>query len=290
MANCSTGAPWNQRPRPGNDAADCRRQAGPRPPVGAPGRRAETCASSSSATSCSTTAGPALIAGGGDPLRSLRAALGRPTTPSATWNAHRRRRRAMERKPSPRAAPRVVSVLQAASTPWRWPTTIPATTAGRPSPKPWAIWKKAGIAAFGGGRNRPRPTGPRGSRKTPASPCLAYNEFKPRAFEAGADWPGSPGARTTRWWRISAPPARPGADLVIPLHALGLGARAAARRAPARPGPLDDRRRGRPGGRGHPTSPRGSKSHRDKPIVHSLGNFASTVSTCPPPAKGWGAA
>jgi hypothetical protein len=56
-----------------------------------------------------------------------------------------------------------------------------------------------GIAAIGGGRqlaeaHRPLWIERRGLRIA----VLAYNEFKPRSFEAGADWPESPGAKTAR--------------------------------------------------------------------------------------------
>jgi poly-gamma-glutamate capsule biosynthesis protein CapA/YwtB (metallophosphatase superfamily) len=70
---------------------------------------------------------------------------------------------------------------------------------------------EAGIAQVGGGRNLAEAHRPLWIRQNGLSiAVLAYNEFKPRSFEAGPDWPGWPGARTTAWWPTSQPPDAPG--------------------------------------------------------------------------------
>lgn len=55
-----------------------------------------------------------------------------------------------------------------------------------------------GIRHFGGGRNLAQAHRPLWiERHGLKIAILACNEFKPRSFEAGADHPASPGARTT---------------------------------------------------------------------------------------------
>ena len=76
---------------------------------------------------------------------------------------------------------------------------------------------KAGIAHFGGGRNLGEAHRPLWiERKGLKIAVLAYNEFKPRSFEAGANWPGIAWSEDDHVIADIRAARLAGADLVIP--------------------------------------------------------------------------
>ena len=75
----------------------------------------------------------------------------------------------------------------------------------------------AGIAYFGGGRNLAEAHRPLWiERNGLRIAVLGYNEFKPRAFEAGADWPGVAWSEDDLVIADIRAARAAGADLVIP--------------------------------------------------------------------------
>lgn len=231
-----------------------------------------------------------LIAGGGDPLEAFAPllkeadyAIGNLECPIAAGGE------AMERKLIAfRAAPRVVSVLQG-----RFDALAVANNHsgdyGRAAfLETLGHLEKAGIAAFGGGRNlaeahRPLWIEKKGLRVA----VLAYNEFKPRAFEAGADWPGVAWSEDDQVVADIRAAREAGADLVIPFMHWGWE---------REPQP-DERQRGLArlmidAGAdlvvgGHPHVTQGVEVYRDKPIVYSLGNFVFDGFDLPAARQGW---
>ncbi|HTZ00475.1 MAG TPA: CapA family protein [Rhodocyclaceae bacterium] len=75
----------------------------------------------------------------------------------------------------------------------------------------------AGIAYFGGGRNLAAAHAPLWiQRKGLRIALLAYDEFKPRSFEAGAEWPGIAWSEDSQVVADIRAAKAAGADLVIP--------------------------------------------------------------------------
>ncbi len=146
----------------------------------------------------------------------------------------------------------------------------------------------AGIASFGGGRDllaahRPLWIERRGLRIA----VLAYNEFKPRAFEAGPDWPGIAWSEDSHVIADIRAAREAGADLVIPFMHWGW------EREPA-PGErqrqlarlmIDAGADAVVGG--HPHVTQGVEHYRGKPIVYSLGNFVFDGFDLPTARRGW---
>lgn len=148
--------------------------------------------------------------------------------------------------------------------------------------------RASGIAAFGGGRDLRAAHAPlwieRGGLRIAV---LGYNEFKPRAFEAGATWPGVAWSDDVEAVADIRAARQAGADVVIPfLHwgwerepEPGERQRALARRlieagADAVVG-------------GHPHVTQGADVWRGRPIVWSLGNFVFDGFELPPARVGW---
>jgi hypothetical protein len=76
---------------------------------------------------------------------------------------------------------------------------------------------EAGIAQVGGGRNLAEAHRPLWIRQNGLSiAVLAYNEFKPRSFEAGPDWPGVAWSEDDRVVADITAARRAGADVIIP--------------------------------------------------------------------------
>lgn len=147
---------------------------------------------------------------------------------------------------------------------------------------------RAGIARFGGGRNlaeahRPLWIERRGMRIA----VLAYNEFKPRAFEAGADWPGIAWSEDDQVIADIRAARAAGADHVIPFMHWGWERETApderqrqlARRM------IDEGAALVVGG--HPHVTQGAEIYRGKPIVYSLGNFVFDGFDLPAARRGW---
>ncbi|MCM8612850.1 CapA family protein [Accumulibacter sp.] len=131
-----------------------------------------------------------------------------------------------------------------------------------------------GIAAIGGGRDlaqahRPLWIERRGLRVA----VLAYNEFKPRSFEAGADWPGIAWSEDSHVVADIRAARAAGADLVIPFMHWGWEreAQASARQRRLARLMIDAGADVVVGGHAHVTQ--GVEYYRDRLIVYSLGNF-----------------
>ncbi|WP_301101434.1 CapA family protein [Propionivibrio sp.] len=147
---------------------------------------------------------------------------------------------------------------------------------------------RAGIRHFGGGRDLAGAHAPlwierRGLRIA----VLAYNEFKPRSFEAGANWPGIAWSEDSQVVSDIRAARAAGADLVIPFMHWGW------------------EREPEPSGRqrqlartmidagadlvlgGHPHVTQGVEYYRGKLIVYSLGNFVFDGFDLPAEKRGW---
>lgn len=132
----------------------------------------------------------------------------------------------------------------------------------------------AGIRHFGGGRNLAAAHAPLWVEKQGLRiALLAYNEFKPRAFEAGPGWPGIAWSEDEQVIADMRAARAAGADLVIPFMHWGwerepepdARQRALARRL------IDEGADAVVGG--HPHITQGAEIYRGRPIIYSLGNF-----------------
>ncbi len=147
----------------------------------------------------------------------------------------------------------------------------------------------AGIAQVGGGRNLTEAHKPLWIRQNGlAIAVLAYNEFKPRSFEAGPDWPGVAWSEDDRVVADIQAARRAGADVIIPFMHWGWE----RERQPT------DRQRqlarlmidagadlvvG-----GHPHVTQGVDTYKGKLIVYSLGNFVfDSFENVPGGQTGW---
>lgn len=145
-----------------------------------------------------------------------------------------------------------------------------------------------GIAAFGGGRNlheahRPLWIDRRGLRIA----MLGYNEFKPRSFEAGAQWPGVAWSEDSQVVADIRAARAAGADLVIPFMHWGWereGQPSERQRQLART--MIDAGADLVIG-GHPHVTQGAEYYRGKLIVYSLGNFVFDGFEAPAERTGW---
>ncbi len=148
--------------------------------------------------------------------------------------------------------------------------------------------RAAGILPFGGGRNLHEAHRPlwleRGGLRIAV---LSYNEFKPRRFEAGPDWPGIAWSEDSQVVADIRAARRAGADLVIPFMHWGWEIEPgpdARQRALARL-MIDAGADAVVGG--HPHVTQGADVYRGKPIVWSLGNFVFDGFDQPAAREGW---
>lgn len=116
---------------------------------------------------------------------------------------------------------------------------------------------------------------------------LAYNDFMPRMFEAGPDWPGAAWAEPRDVVADIRAARRAGADVVIPFMHWGWE---------LQPGPTERQRqlarRMIDAGAaavvgGHPHVTQGAEVYRARPIVWSLGNFVFDGFDEPRARTGW---
>ena len=145
-----------------------------------------------------------------------------------------------------------------------------------------------GVATFGGGRNLQEAHQPlwivrHGLRIA----VLAYNEFKPRSFEAGADWPGIAWSEDSQVVADIRAARAAGADLVIPFMHWGWEreAQPSERQRQLARTMID-------GGAdlivgGHPHVTQTVEYYRGKLIVYSLGNFVFDGFAEPAARTGW---
>ncbi len=146
----------------------------------------------------------------------------------------------------------------------------------------------AGIAWFGGGRNLAEAHKPLWiDRKGVKIAVLAYNEFKPRSFEAGADWPGIAWSEDDHVIADIRAAKAAGADLVIPFMHWGWEREpeASERQKTLARKMIDEGAAIVVGG--HPHVTQGAENYRGKSIIYSLGNFVFDGFELPAAKRGW---
>ena len=145
-----------------------------------------------------------------------------------------------------------------------------------------------GIGHVGGGKNLAAAHAPLWiERKGLKIAVLAYNEYKPRSFEAGADWPGVAWSEDSEVIADIRAARRAGADLVIPFMHWGWEREqhSDARQRKLAHAMID-------AGAGmvvgsHPHVTQETESYRGRPIIYSLGNFVFDGFDKPAEKTGW---
>lgn len=147
---------------------------------------------------------------------------------------------------------------------------------------------RAGIRHFGGGPDLASAHQPLWiERNGLRIAVLAYNEFKPRSFEAGPDWPGIAWSEDSQVLGDIRAARAAGADLVIPFMHWGWERepRPSERQRQLARAMVDagaDLVIG-----GHPHVTQGAEYYRGKLIVYSLGNFVFDGFDQPAEKRGW---
>jgi poly-gamma-glutamate capsule biosynthesis protein CapA/YwtB (metallophosphatase superfamily) len=137
-----------------------------------------------------------------------------------------------------------------------------------------ALAEQAGFALVGGGPDLRRAHAPLWiERNGLRIAVLAYNEFKPRSFEAGPDWPGVAWSEDAAVVADIQAARAAGADLVIPFMHWGweYEPQPSARQRTLARVMIDAGADVVVGG--HPHVTQGAEYYRGKLIVYSLGNF-----------------
>ncbi|HSG21634.1 MAG TPA: CapA family protein [Azonexus sp.] len=146
----------------------------------------------------------------------------------------------------------------------------------------------AGIAYFGGGRNLSEAHKPLWiERKGLKIAVLAYNEFKPRSFEAGPDWPGVAWSEDDHVIADIRAAKAAGADLIIPFMHWGWENedKPTQRQQQLARKMIDEGAALVVGG--HPHVTQGAETYKGKPIIYSLGNFVFDGFDYPAGQRGW---
>jgi poly-gamma-glutamate capsule biosynthesis protein CapA/YwtB (metallophosphatase superfamily) len=147
---------------------------------------------------------------------------------------------------------------------------------------------QAGILYFGGGKNLASAHQPLWiERQGLRIAVLGYNEFKPRAFEAGVDRPGIAWSEDSQVVSDIRAARANGADLVIPFMHWGweLEPQASERQRQLARLMIDAGADVVVGGHAHVTQ--GVEIYRGKLIVYSLGNFLFDGFESPQAKRGW---
>jgi poly-gamma-glutamate synthesis protein (capsule biosynthesis protein) len=148
--------------------------------------------------------------------------------------------------------------------------------------------RAAGIATFGGGRNLREAHAPlwieRGGLRIAV---LGFNEFKPRAFEAGPDWSGIAWSEDSHVIGGIRAARSAGADVVIPFMHWGW-----EREPQPTQRQRDLARRLIDAGAdvvvgNHPHVTQGAEIYRGRPVIYSLGNFVFDGFELPAAKRGW---
>lgn len=148
--------------------------------------------------------------------------------------------------------------------------------------------EQAGLPYVGGGRNLAEAHKPLWiERKGLRVAVLAYNEFKPRSFEAGADWPGIAWSEDSHVVADIRSARAAGADLVIPFMHWGWEReRQPSERQRQLARLMIDAGADLVVG-GHPHVTQGAEYYQGKLIVYSLGNFVFDGFDYPEARQGW---
>ena len=146
----------------------------------------------------------------------------------------------------------------------------------------------AGIAYFGGGRNLAEAHRPLWIEKNGLKiAVLGYNEFKPRAFQAGPTWPGVAWSEDDLVISDIRAAKTAGADLVIPFMHWGWEKETQpSERQKTLARKMIDAGAALVVG-GHPHVTQGAEIYQGKPIVYSLGNFVFDGFDYPEAQRGW---
>ncbi len=134
--------------------------------------------------------------------------------------------------------------------------------------------EQSGIAQVGGGRNLAEAHQPLWiNRKGLKIAVLAYNEFKPRSFEAGAKTPGIAWSEDSHVISDIRAAKAAGADLIIPFMHWGFEKfdQPSQRQRQFARQMIDEGAALVVGS--HPHVTQGAETYRGKPIIYSLGNF-----------------
>ncbi len=148
--------------------------------------------------------------------------------------------------------------------------------------------KTAGIASFGGGRNLTEAHQPLWiERHGLRIAVLSYNEFKPRRFAAGPNWPGIAWSEDSLVIADIRAARRAGADVVIPYMHWGWERESApsSRQRYLAQKMIDAGADAVVGS--HPHVTQGTETYRGKPIIYSLGNFVFDGFELPAAKIGW---
>lgn len=147
---------------------------------------------------------------------------------------------------------------------------------------------QAGIAYFGGGNNLSEAHKPLWiDRKGLKIAVLGYNEFKPRSFEAGADWPGAAWSEDDHVIADIRAAKAAGADLIIPFMHWGWEkeTQPSERQRQFARKMIDEGAALVVGG--HPHVTQGAEYYKGKPIIYSLGNFVFDGFDYDTAKRGW---
>ncbi|MBS1210353.1 MAG: putative poly-gamma-glutamate biosynthesis enzyme [Proteobacteria bacterium] len=146
----------------------------------------------------------------------------------------------------------------------------------------------AGIQHFGGGKNLAEAHAPLWiTRKGLKIAVLGYNEYKPRSFEAGPNWPGVAWSEDSQVIADIRAARQAGADLVIPFMHWGWERE---RHSDARQRALAHRMIDAGAAivvGGHPHVTQETELYRGRPIIYSLGNFVFDGFDKPAEKTGW---
>lgn len=146
----------------------------------------------------------------------------------------------------------------------------------------------AGIGAFGGGHNLSEAHAPHiVERNGLRIALLGFNEFKPRSFEAGPDWPGIAWSEDSHVVRDIRAARAAGADVVIPFMHWGWERerQPSARQQQLARLMIDAGADAVVGT--HPHVTQTTETYRGKPIIYSLGNFLFDGFDAPAEREGW---
>ena len=187
-----------------------------------------------------------------------------------------------------RAAPAVVSVLQGRFDALALANNHSGDYGRAAFVETIAHLDRAGIRHFGGGSDLTQAHAPRWVDKDGLRVALlSYNEYKPRSFEAGPDWPGIAWSEDSQVVADIRAARAAGADLVIPFMHWGWERETAPgerQRQLARL--MIDAGADLVVG-GHPHVTQGAEYYRGKLIVYSLGNFVFDGFDTPEEKRGW---